>query len=197
MISLFMPVRDSRLITILSLLFLAFSPLAAKGEEPLGRSFESLRLGMTLKAFQESVPSIESKEIYLNLLSDERFFRVLDDVLPEGVANLTGRFYHGRLYKILVEYQRDWFAEEDWTQLINEQMQRYGKVAIQRKPIRERMLEIARWEDRSSVHIIQREIRMSFKDKKPGSSFIFTVFVTYLDNPLWNERIAAETGFLF
>ena len=192
-----MPVRDSRLITILSLLFLAFSPLAAKGEEPLGRSFESLRLGMTLKAFQESVPSIESKEIYLNLLSDERFFRVLDDVLPEGVANLTGRFYHGRLYKILVEYQRDWFAEEDWTQLINEQMQRYGKVAILRKPIRERMLEIARWEDRSSVHIIQREIRMSFKDKKPGSSFIFTVFVTYLDNPLWNERIAAETGFLF
>jgi hypothetical protein len=190
-----MPVQDYRLITILSLLFLALSPLAAKGEESLDRSFESLRLGMTLEAFQESAPSIESKEIYLNLLSDERFFRVLDDVLPEGVANLTGRFYRGQLYKISVEYQRDWFAEEDWAQLIDGQMQRYGKVAIQKRPLRERMLEIARWEDRSSVYIIQREIRMSFKDKKQGNSF--AVFVTYLDKPLWDERISAETRFLF
>jgi hypothetical protein len=190
-----MPVRDCRLITILSLLILTLSPLAAKGEEPLDRSFESLRLGMTLQAFQESASSIESKEIYLNLLPDERFFRVLDDALPEGVATLAGRFYHGRLYKISVEYQRDWFTEENWTRLIDGQMQRYGKVAIQKKPLRERMLEIARWEDRSSVYILQREVRMSFKENKPGNRF--TVFVTYLDKPLWNERITAETEFLF
>ncbi len=190
-----MPVRDCHPITILLLLILTLSPLTVKGEEPLDRSFESLRLGMTLQAFQGSVPSIESKEFYLNLLPGERFFKVLDNAVPEGVAALTVRFYQGRLYKILVEYQRDWFVAEDWTQLIDGQMQRYGEVVIQQKPIRERMLEIARWEDRTSIYIIQREIRMSFKEKKMAKSF--AVFVTYLDKPLWDKRIAAETQFLF
>lgn len=191
-----MLIRDYRPAIIFVFLFLTVAVFPTHGKEPLDRLFAPLQLGMTLKAFQQAVSSTESREAYLSLLSGERFFKVADEVLPEGLASLSARFYHGRLYKILAAYIPDGLSEENWSEMVDQKMRQYGKIPIQRRPIRERMLEISRWEDDATVYILQREIRMRrFKDKKPGNSF--TVSITYLDKPLWDQRVAAESKFLF
>ena len=158
------------------------------------RQFGSLVLGMTVEAFRKAAPSLELKEAYLNLLPDERFLSVMDVALPKGVVQLTGRFYRDRLYKISVEYARDGFDEEAWTSMVSRQMERYGKVPIQRQPIGERINEIIRWDDGSTVLILQRELRMRFEQKKLVKSF--GVFVTYLDQSVWKERLEAEMELL-
>ncbi len=56
------------------------------------------------------------------------------------------------------------------------------------------MNEIIRWDDGSTVLILQRELRMRFDEKKLVKSFV--VFVTYLDQSVWKERLEAETELL-
>jgi len=56
------------------------------------------------------------------------------------------------------------------------------------------MNEIIRWDDESTVLILQRELRTRFEQKQLVKSF--GVFVTYLDQSVWKERLEAETELL-
>ena len=179
----------------LLLFVLILFPSAAPAVEPIDRQFESLRLGMTPQDFQKAFPAQEHRDLYLGLLPGERVFAVTETALPQGVASLTGRFFHDRLYKISVEYARDRFDEEVWKSLVSRQMDRYGRVPVQQQPIGERINEFIRWEDGATVYILQRELRIRFEQKKMVKNF--SVFFTYLDKSIWDERLKAEAEYLF
>jgi hypothetical protein len=166
--------------------------LPAGAVEPLGRKFDSIRLGITVKAFLKIVPGEEHKDLYLDLVEGERVFEVPETSLPKGIARLNARFFKDRLYKISVEHTRDSLTEEAWASLLDRLSKRHGKVPAQQQPMRESVYEIHRWEDPATVYILQREIRMRKKDEKLVSGF--TVFDTYLDKPIWEERLQAERG---
>ena len=82
-----------------------------------------------------------------------------------------------------------------WARFIDIRTERFGEADIQRRRIRERILENARWEDKSTAYIVQREIRFKFQDQEVGKQF--QVFLTYLDKVLWDQRTSAEMQFLF
>jgi hypothetical protein len=170
-------------------------PLAADALRPLDRSLQSIRLGMTPEAFGEAVPSVEMEQMYLNLLPGERFLKVKEDVLADGIAQFTGRFYLEQLYKITVEYNENWMDDEAWRDLLQEKMEQHGKVPVEEMPVREGIFQSARWEDDATIYILRRQVRLRFKDKKLVNQT--TVFVTYLDKTLWAARSRAETEGLF
>jgi hypothetical protein len=178
---------------VLAVVLLAL-PAGSPAGEPIGRSFESLQLGMTDEAFLAAVPSVEMRDTYLNLLPEERFFRVKSDVLPKGVAELTAHLYKGRLYKIQVAYVEDWFDDAAWNSMVESGNNRYGKAESDQRQLGEGLMQLARWEDKTTVYIIRRQIKPRFRDQKFVKES--TVYVTYLDQALWDERLRAE-GSLF
>jgi hypothetical protein len=174
---------------------LLICPSSAVPAQPLERTLQTVHLGMSPEDFQKAVPSIEMNELYMSLLPGERFFKVREDVLTEGIAEFTGRFYEEKLYKITVEYSQSWFEDEDWDALVRERMEKYGEVPIQEMQIRDGMFQTARWEDSVTVNIIRRQVQLRFKDNALAPKS--TIFLVYLDKVLWEKRSKVESGGLF
>ena len=180
------------LIPCLILLCATSQGLAA---EPLDRSFQGCRLGMSPEELRQAAPVVEMKDFYLSLLPGERFFRVKGESLPEGVRQLSCRIYQDRVFKISVEYEQNWLDDEGWDAMLADAMERYGKVPLMQKDLREKIYQNVRWEDSSSIYILRRELRLRFKDKKFLNQS--TLYKVYLDKPLWEKRTKAEMDMLF
>lgn len=179
-----------RIVFFLVFFLALFRVMTVGAGELLERSFENLQLGMSAKAFLETVPSVEMRDEYLNLLPDERFFRVKEAARPKGVAQWTAHLYKERLYKISVEYAEGWFDDPAWDSMIRSGNQKYGTAPIDQRQLGEGLMQLARWEDDATVYIIRRQIKPRFQDKKLVK--VSTVYITYLDKVLWNERQRAE-----
>ena len=180
------------LIPCLILLCTAAQALAA---EPLDRSFQACRLGMSPEELRKAAPVVEMKDFYLSLLPGERFFRVKAESLPEGVRQLSCRIYQDQVFKISVEYEQNWFDDEGWDAMLTDAMERYGKVPLMRKDLRDKIYQNVRWEDSASIYILRRELRLRYKDKKISNRS--TLYKVYLDKPLWEKRTKAEMDMLF
>jgi hypothetical protein len=174
--------------------FLLSPAFPSDAAEPLDRSFESLKLGMTDEAFLAAAPSVEMRDAYLNLVPDERFFRVKGEALPKGVAELAVHLYRGHLYKIAIAYVENWFDDTAWDSMVESGNRRYGKAQSDQRQLGEGLMQLARWEDKATVYIIRRQMKPRFRDQKFVKQS--TVYITYLDKALWDERLRAE-GSLF
>ena len=161
----------------------------------LERNLQTLHLGMTPQAFQEAVPSDEMKKMYLSLLPGEQFFTVKEEALMEGIVELTGRFFNKKLFKITVGYAQDWYDESSWDALISEYLEKYWEVPLEERMMREGKIQIARWEDSSTVYILRRQVKLRFKESKLINKS--TVVRTILDKVLWDKRVKAENDRMF
>lgn len=173
-----------------------FSGLSAvQSKEPVDRSFGPIELGLNPTTLQEAVPIIENNAMYLGLIAEERFFEVVEAALPKGVVSVSSRFYKGILYKISVEFDINWFSDDEWQTLVEKEQEIYGHVSIERKQIAESANEIVRWEDESTVYILRRAIKVRFKNKKVVQNSV--VYSIRFDKKIWEERSRAESSFLF
>lgn len=157
---------------------------------PIERSFAKLRLGMTIEAFLKQYQAKERTDPFLNLVPDERLFEVSTASLPKDVAALVAKFLNNRLYRISAEYTKEFAEQTSWEALLTKTAQKYGKVTVQSGSQGEKVVEIARWDDGTTTLILQREGKPRFESKKFKT--VFTFSVVYLDDALWNERLAME-----
>jgi hypothetical protein len=157
---------------------------------PIERSFGKLNLGMTIEEFSKQYSAKERTDHFLNLAKGERFFEVSAAKLPKDVAALVAKFLNNRLYRISAEYSQEFSERTRWESLLTETAQKYGKVGVQSSSQGEKIVEIARWDDGKTTLLLQRtrKIRFESKKMKPTS----TISVVYLDNAIWNERLAME-----
>ncbi|MBI3597264.1 MAG: hypothetical protein HY203_08950 [Nitrospirae bacterium] len=174
------------------------SPAAAVTEsraaDPIDRKVGSLRLGMTVEAFQKTVKSREQTGENPGLIEDERSFEVARESLSQEIRGMGCRFLHGRLYRVTVEYREGYFDEARWDDWVKKNMERYGKVPIESKTLGERPFEFVQWDDPQTRLVLQREHRMRFESKQLVKQY--GVVMILLDQALWNERQEAE-GSLF
>ena len=157
---------------------------------PIERSFAKLKLGMTIEAFSKQYSAQERTDPFLNLASGERFFEVSTAALPKDVAALACKFLNNRLYRISVEYTKEYAERVNWEDWLAETAKKYGKVTVQSNAERNKRIEIARWDDGITTLILQRVEQVSFESKKLKEEFTFSV--AYLDDALWKERLAME-----
>ena len=176
-------------------LFLFSGLSAAQSKEPIDRSFGPIKLGLNPTALQEVVPSIENNAMYLGLIPGERFFEVVEAALPEGVVSVSSQFYKERLYKISVEFGKNWFSDDEWEALVEKEREEYGHVSMERKQIAEAVHEIVRWEDESTVYILRRELKTRIRNKKFFQRSV--VSSIRFDKKIWEERVRAESDYLF
>ncbi len=157
---------------------------------PIERSFAKLKLGMTIEAFTKQYPAQERTDSFLNLVSGERFFEISAAKLPKDVAALACKFLNNRLYRISVEYTKEFAERTSWEALLTKTAKKYGKVTVQANTEGDKHIEIARWDDGTTTLILQQEGKARFESKKFKT--VFTFSVVYLDDALWNERLAME-----
>lgn len=157
---------------------------------PIERSFAKLKLGMTIEAFLKQYPAQERTDPFLNLAPGERFFEIKENSLPKNVAALAAKFLNNRLYRLSLEYTKEFAEQTSWEALLTKTAQKYGKVVVQSSSQGEKVVEIARWDDGTTTLILQREGKPRFESKKFKT--VFTISVVYLDDALWNERLALE-----
>jgi hypothetical protein len=162
----------------------------AAASPALERGVPPVVLGMTVEEFQKKVQHTERTDFGLGLVEDERVFEVAKAALPQDVAAMHCRFFHGKLYRIAVEYSVTRFTEEAWKQHLDERMKQYGTVPVDRRQIGERIIEVWRWDDGITAVIYQKENRIRFESQKMVKRF--TISTIYLHNALWDERFALE-----
>jgi len=162
--------------------------------DPIDRKAGPVRLGMTVEEFQKAVKSSEQTGENPGLIEDERSFEVLRESLPPEIRAMGGRFLHGRLYRVTVEYRPGYFDEARWDDWIKKDMERYGKVPVESKTLGERPFEFIQWDDPQTRLVLQREHRMRFESKQLVKQY--NVVMILLDQALWKERQEAE-GSLF
>lgn len=161
---------------------------------PIDRAIGSVRLGMTVEAFQKAVTSSEQTGSNPGLIEDERSFEVRRESRGPEIRLMGCRFLHGRLYRITAEYREGFFDEARWDELLKTNMERYGKAPVESKTLGERPFEFVQWDDSQTRLVLQRELRMRFESKQLVKRF--GVVVILLDQALWKERQEAE-GSLF
>lgn len=176
-------------------LFLFFGLSAAQSKEPVDRSFGPIELGLNPTTLHEVVPLIENNAMYLGLIAGERFFEVVEEALPDGVVSVSNRFFKEKLYKISVEFDKNWFSDDEWQTLVEKEQEIYGHVSIERKQIAESVHEIVRWEDESTVYILRRALKVRFRNKKVVQNSV--VYSIRFDKKIWEERGRQESNFLF
>jgi hypothetical protein len=174
----------------LAIVFVAVSLVPVSAGEPIERSFAKLKLGMTIEDFSKQYPAQERTDTFLNLASGERFFEVSGVKFPENVAALVGKFLNNRLYRISAEYTKEFADRTSWEALLTKTAKKYGHVAVQSGSQGEKVVEVARWDDGTTTMILQREGKPRFESQK--LKMVFTFSVAYLDDALWNERLAME-----
>jgi len=157
---------------------------------PIERSFAKLTLGMTIEDFSKQYPAKERTDLFLGLGSGERFFEVSGAKLPKDVSALAVKFLNNRLYRISAEYTKEFAERTGWETLLTKTARKYGKVTVQATTEGDKRIEIARWDDGTTTLILQREGKARFESKKFKT--VFTFSVVYLDDALWNERLAME-----
>ncbi len=189
-------VRPDRIRNALLLILVAIAaPVSAA--EPLVRALYGLRLGMNVAAFLATQRAVEQNEEFQGLIPGERLFQLDRQRLPPDVANIGCRFFNDQLFKISVQYTKE-FSETGWDRLLPEATTRYGKGEVQQRaipgPRREVKVlqDLARWEDPSTVHILVQETESSFRQQKIVHRRDVTAI--YMDRALWAARGAAEEG---
>jgi hypothetical protein len=163
-------------------------PVFAGG--PIERSFEKLRLGMTIEEFSKQYQAQERTDAFLNLAQGERFFEVSSEKLPKNMAALVAKFLNNHLYRISAEYTQEFAERTRWESLLTETAKKYGKVTVQSSSQGEKIVEIARWNDGTTTLILQRTGKVRFESEKLKPTNTFSV--VYLDDAIWNERLAME-----
>lgn len=161
---------------------------------PIDRTVGSIRLGMTVEEFQKAVKNSEQTGMNPGLIEDERSFEVARESLVQEIRAVGGRFLHGRLYRITVEYREGAFDETRWDALVTKNRERYGKAQIRKQSLGSRPVEFIQWDDPQTRLLLQREHRMRFESKQAVKQY--GVVMILMDLALWNERQEAE-GSLF
>jgi hypothetical protein len=161
---------------------------------PVERSFFHLALGMTIEDFSKQYESQERTDPFYNLAQGERLFEVKAGSLPKDIAALVAKFLNNRLYRISAEYTKEFSEQTSWEAWLTKMSKKYGKVTVQAKAEGEKRIEIARWDDGTTTLLFQRETRMKLESKKFKTAYTFSIL--YLDDAIWNERLAME-GQLF
>ena len=74
--------------------------------------------------------------------------------------------------------------------MLTETAKKYGEVGVQSSTQGEKVVGIARWDDGTTTLILQRTGKIRFESKKVKP--IYTFSVVYMDDAIWNERLAME-----
>lgn len=157
---------------------------------PVERSFFHLTLGMTMEDFSKRYESQERTDPFYNLAQGERLFEVKAGSLPKEVSALVAKFLNNRLYRISAEYTKEFAEQTSWEALLTKMAKKYGEVTVQANAEGEKRIEIARWDDGTTTLLLQRETKMKLESKKFKAAYTFSIL--YLDDAIWNERLAME-----
>lgn len=172
-------------------LLLAALPVRPAGAaEPLDRELLGLRLGMSVQQFLTVSGGSEEHDEFQGLMPGERLFRVDPKKLPEHVKDAGARFYNDQLYKISVEFKKEFSEGGGWDQLVGTATSRYGKIEIQSQPIRNGFQDNARWEDPATAYMVLRQRVLRFKERKMVETG--QIVVVLLDRAVWDQRLKDE-----
>jgi hypothetical protein len=174
----------------LALLLAALLVRPAGAAEPIDRELVGLRLGMSVQQFAAAAGGTEEHDEFQGLMPGERLFRVDPKKLPDNVKDAGARFYNDQLYKISVEFKKEFSEGRGWDGLIGAASGRYGTIEIKSQPIRNGFQDIARWEDPATAYMVLRQRVMRFKERKMVETG--QIVVVLLDRAVWDQRLNDE-----
>jgi len=147
---------------------------------------------MTLEAFSKLYAARERTDLFLDLAPGELFCEVRDATVPKDGAALVAKFLNNRLYRISAEYTKEFAERTRWEDLLTETAKKHGEVAVQSSTQGEKLVEIARWDDRTTTLILQRTGKVRFESKNQKIKPTYTYSIVYMDDEIWKERLAME-----